>query len=161
MSGKITFEEISMADNQELKRIIQESLLEYGNNLPNSTYYDPALNDLFSFYKNIENSKYFVVKEGKKVLGGGGYAPFEKQGVAEIQKLYLTNDSRGKGVGKKLLTLIENEAKKAGYQKLYIETISNLKEAIGLYRHMGYDEIEKPLAPQSHNACDVLMIKKI
>jgi Acetyltransferase (GNAT) family. len=161
MPEKISFEKITQRDNQEIKKIIQETLLEYDNNLPNSTYYDPALNDLFSNYANIPNSEYFIVREGDHILGGGGYAPFDKEGVAEVQKLYLSNDSRGKGIGKALLYLIEKQAKSTGYKQLYIETISNLKEAIGLYHHVGYVDIDRPLAPQSHNACDVLMIKNI
>lgn len=72
-------------------------------------------------------------------LGGIGvdeFPGFEK--CAEIQKLYLTDEAKGKGLGKALLETAENYAVQVGYKRLYLETHTNLEVAIHLYENWIY-----------------------
>ena len=57
---------------------------------------------------------------------------------------------RGKGIGRHLLTLLENQAKDLGYSVVKLETNRLLHEAIQLYRTQGYQGVtpfvEEPCA---------------
>ncbi len=47
---------------------------------------------------------------------------------------------------------LEAWARQAGYRQLYLETHSNLKEAMGLYEALGFQEIPRP-----ENVCHTTM----
>ncbi|MHA8137689.1 GNAT family N-acetyltransferase [Lactobacillaceae bacterium Scapto_B20] len=160
MDDQFTIAPITKQDNEALKQIIKAALEEYGDNVPNSTYDDPVLNDLFTFYQQTPKSQYNVVKRNGKVLGGGGVAPYTDE-IAEVQKLFLSGETRGHGIGKQLIMMAEQTARQFGFKQLYIETFSNMDAAIGLYEHVGFHRIDQPILPMSHSACDVLLLKDI
>lgn len=82
---------------------------------------------------------------GGTVIGGIGVAEFDGiDNCAEIQKLYLADGAKGKGLGKKLMQTAEKFAQGAGNSRLYLETHSNLEAAIGLYERLGFHRIDKP-----------------
>ena len=81
------------------------------------------------------------------MTGGVGIGEFEGfDHCAELQKLYLTDAAKGKGLGKKLMKTAEEFARNAGYIQLYLETHTNLEAAIGLYEKLGFHQIDKPAA---------------
>ena len=62
-------------------------------------------------------------------------------GVAEIKRMYVVPDARGRGVGERLLGQLEDEARRLGYGKLRLDTAAPLTAAQSLYRRAGYSEI--------------------
>ncbi len=155
-----TIRPIDAADNAELAKIIRTCLESYHLNVPGTAYFDPQLDALSDFYQAKSGRAYFVaVDEGGHVLGGVGVAEFDgMQNCAEMQKLYLSEASRGKGLGTKLLLQAEDFAKEAGYHHLYLETHSALQSAIQLYEKHGFHQIEKPAAVQ-HGTMDRFYLK--
>ena len=78
-----------------------------------------------------------------------GFAEFDGiADCAELQKLYLVDSAKGKGYGKDLTHLAEEQARSAGYRNLYLETHTNLAAALGLYEKLGFQPIEKPCSTQ-------------
>jgi drug/metabolite transporter (DMT)-like permease/GNAT superfamily N-acetyltransferase len=63
-------------------------------------------------------------------------------GSAELKRMYVVPEARGRGVGRRLLTRLEEEARRLGYRRLRLDTASQLKEAQALYRSSGYQEID-------------------
>ena len=63
-------------------------------------------------------------------------------GICEMKRLYVKPSGRGKGLGKLLVQTVIDEAKKIGYTKMRLETVPKMKEAITLYRSIGFYEIE-------------------
>jgi putative acetyltransferase len=62
--------------------------------------------------------------------------------IAEMKRLYVRREFRGKGVGIGLMNTILREAKKIGYQRLRLDTIQPLmSDAIAMYRRFGFYEI--------------------
>ena len=138
---------IRKTDDAALAAIIRKNLEAYHLNLPGTVYFDPELDHLSKFYgKNAENRAYFVLTDSTgRVIGGAGFAEFSGlPNCAEIQKLYLTDDAKGQGLGRDLLETAELYAEVMGYERLYLETHTALKEAIRLYQKMGYRQIPKP-----------------
>ena len=59
----------------------------------------------------------------------------------KIDKLYLIEDCRGKGFGKKLITFIENEAKKLNVKSLFLN-VNRFNESLLFYKKAGFEIIE-------------------
>lgn len=138
---------IRKTDDADLAAIIRKNLEAYHLNLPGTVYFDPELDHLSKFYgKDSESRAYFVLTDSAgKVIGGIGFAEFTGfLNCAEIQKLYLTDEVKGMGLGKGLLETAELYAETMGYERLYLETHDALKGAIRLYEKMGYRQIPKP-----------------
>lgn len=70
-------------------------------------------------------------------------------------------ESRGKGIGKKLMEGCIQAAKDLGYEKIYLETLDNMSDARELYLKSGFESIEKPLGNTGHCGCNTWMEKKL
>ena len=124
--------------------IVRKNLENVGLDIPGTAYFDISLDSLSSYYGKAD-SKYFVLLKGETVVGGVGFAPFElTENCAEMQKLYLDDSVKGQGLGYALVEKVEEEMRKAGFTKAYLETHSSLKAAVHLYRKCGYKEIRRP-----------------
>ncbi len=146
---------ITPADDAALAQIIRTNLEKRHLNIPGTAYFDPQLDHLSSFYTAPgANRVYFVLADDAgRVLGGAGIGEFDGfPHWGEVQKLYLHEDARGKGWGRRLMRALEAWARQAGYRQLYLETHSNLKEAMGLYEALGFQEIPRP-----ENVCHTTM----
>src|SRR4051812_5410524 len=60
---------------------------------------------------------------------------------AEIKRMWVDPQARGLGVGRRLLTEVEDHARRRGARVLRLETIKELTEATALYRSAGYREV--------------------
>lgn len=60
---------------------------------------------------------------------------------AEIKRMWVAPAVRGLGLGRRLLTEVENQARNNGVSTLRLDTNKALKEAIALYRAIGYHEV--------------------
>lgn len=58
--------------------------------------------------------------------------------VAEVKRVFVKSEHRGKGISKELMRLLEARAKEKGYNILLLETGASLVKAMGLYRSLGY-----------------------
>ena len=145
----ITIRPITSADDAEIARIIRENLEAYHLDIPGTAYFDPELDCLSAFYSARPDQRaYFVAAyDDGTIIGGVGVAEFTGfDHCAEIQKLYLSDPAKGKGLGKRLMQVAEAFARSAGYDSLYLETHCNLVAAMGLYEKLQFRQIEKPAA---------------
>jgi DNA-binding MarR family transcriptional regulator/GNAT superfamily N-acetyltransferase len=60
---------------------------------------------------------------------------------AEIKRIWVSQDVRGLGVGRRLLSALEDHARDAGAPAVRLDTNRALHEAIALYRSTGYCEV--------------------
>jgi GNAT superfamily N-acetyltransferase len=62
--------------------------------------------------------------------------------TAEIKRMYVKPDYRGRGISKIILTRLEEEAKELNYNRLVLETGLKQPEAMSLYRKFGYSPLK-------------------
>lgn len=62
---------------------------------------------------------------------------------AEIKRLYVAPAARGRGLARRLVTLVEDDARAHGARRVVLDTGIRQPEAITLYRSLGY----RPVAP--------------
>ncbi|MEA5472566.1 GNAT family N-acetyltransferase, partial [Spirulina sp. 06S082] len=76
--------------------------------------------------------------------------------AVELRKMYLLPEVRGQGLGHFLLQQLEMAIAARGFQEIWLETATILKEAVKLYESYGY-QISTGVETQR---CDRLYIKK-
>ena len=154
---------ITAADDPAIAWIIRRNLEHYHLDISGTAYFDKELDSLSRFYNAMPVERgYFVAVGGDgAVLGGGGIAAFAGlANCAEVQKLYLSDAAKGRGIGKRLMQTIEDFARAAGYERLYLETHSDLQAAIHLYEKLGFRQIDKPDAVL-HSTMNMFYLKDI
>lgn len=155
--------EIQPKDDATVFQLIQQSLKAAHLDIPGTAYFDQSIKAMSQFYFNHPQRKYFVLVDSKdQVLGGAGFAEYNgSRDVAEAQKLYLFDEAKGKRYSYLLMEKVEDEARKAGFKQLYLETHQNLPVAILLYKKLGYTLLSGPLPGTQHSAMDHFFIKEL
>jgi GNAT superfamily N-acetyltransferase len=70
------------------------------------------------------------------IKGNGG-------NLAEVKRMWIAPAARGLGLARRMMTSAEDAARGLGIRTLRLDTNSTLVEAVGLYRAMGWVEIER------------------
>lgn len=73
---------------------------------------------------------------------GCGALKFRPERRAEVKRMWVAPTVRGLGLGRRLLTELEERAAARGVRTLRLETNRALDEAVRLYRSSGYEEVE-------------------
>jgi putative acetyltransferase len=87
-----------------------------------------------------------LAREGEQVTGGVGLRPLG-EGSCEMKRLYVRPAWRGRGHGRALAEAVVEQARRAGYAVMRLDSLRRLGEALALYRAMGFREV----APYCHN----------
>ncbi|MBC8037717.1 MAG: GNAT family N-acetyltransferase [Rhizobiales bacterium] len=80
--------------------------------------------------------RFFSAAIDGEVMGCGGI--WLHGDYAEIKSLYVDPQARGRGLARKIMARLEDEARRAGMKLARLETGIHQLEALGLYRALGY-----------------------
>jgi len=83
---------------------------------------------------------FLVVRDDSGAIGCGGIAPFDES-RGEVKRMYVVPEARGRGLGRRLLEELEDQARRLGYASVVLETGDRQEEAVGLYESSGYERI--------------------
>ncbi|MGO4820765.1 MULTISPECIES: GNAT family N-acetyltransferase [unclassified Flavobacterium] len=78
-----------------------------------------------------------VVYENDRAVGCGAFKHYEEQ-VAEIKRMYVNSEDRGKGIASKILKELESWAKEENFNSCILETGHRFPEAVALYKKNGF-----------------------
>ena len=97
----------------------------------------------------------FVVGwEDDEPVACGGIARYD-EATAEIRRMYVVPKARGRGLSRRLLTALEDEARALGYFLVRLETGKLQTGAVGLYASAGFGPIPRygPFANDPKSVC--------
>ncbi len=84
--------------------------------------------------------EFWVVENAGALVGTAGYRPTPRGDRAvELRKMYLLPQARGQGLGRYRLSQLESAIQQRGFNQIWLETASVLKEAVELYEASGYE----------------------
>ena len=158
----ISIRPLRAGDNISIAAIIRKILAEFGANKPGTVYFDPTTDNLFQLFETPD-SAYFIAEAEGNIVGGSGVFPTPglPDGCCELVKLYLVSEMRGQGLGLMLMEKCFQKAIDYGYTSMYLETMPELRSAIGLYEKAGFSYLPGPLGRSGHFGCDLWMIKNL
>ncbi len=83
-----------------------------------------------------------LATEDDAALGCLGIRPFEWPFIAELKRLYVRPQARGRGVGTLLVHRALSFARVAGYRRVRLDTLPTMFAAQRLYEAAGFQQIE-------------------
>ncbi|MBD2181819.1 GNAT family N-acetyltransferase [Planktothrix sp. FACHB-1355] len=144
----------SEADRTHVAALIHSVLTEYG--LPwQPGDADRDVLQIENFYL-ATGGEFWVVERDGQLVGTAAYYPIQRgKHAVEIRKMYLLPSVRRQGLGKFLLQQLESAIAARGFQQIWIQTASILKEAVQLYESSGYQRTSGIEAAR----CDRIYVK--
>ncbi len=102
---------------------------------------DGAEHGFYAQYNKIDKIRETVVAyKNDRAVGCGAFKEYSP-GVAEIKRMYVRENMRGRGIAGKILNELEAWAKELIFSECILETGLKQPEAIRLYRKSGYETI--------------------
>lgn len=159
----IQIRHIEQKDNVVLANIIRSCFHDYDVKCTAGTVYqDPTTDDLYSLFQAPKSLLWVAELEGE-LVGCCGIFPTENlpENCTELVKFYISENGRGKGIGRLLLEKTINTAREFGYSQVYLESIPEFSTAVSIYEKQGFKFLEKPLGNTGHSGCNLWMLKEM
>ncbi|TXF89019.1 GNAT family N-acetyltransferase [Neolewinella aurantiaca] len=177
---------ITPADNHMVAHVIRTVMPEFNCVGEGYSINDPEVEDMAKAYAG-EGSAFFVIEEevggpivrnetffgtnagavqdfgGAVIVGCAGFAPLAGGDgtVCELRKMYILKEARGYGGGKLLMNACLEGARAAGYEKIYLETVSAMTTAAEVYKKNGFELLGWPMGETGHSGCDIYMVRDL
>jgi len=98
--------------------------------------------------------------DGELVASAAAKQMGDDGSYAEIKRVFVLDQFRGRGLSAKLMVFLENELQQRGIDLFRLETGVHQPEALGLYRKLGYRE-RGPFGAYRPDPLSVFMEKKV
>jgi GNAT superfamily N-acetyltransferase len=83
----------------------------------------------------------YLVRLGGEPVGTGLLKPLDGP-VGEIKRMYVRPTARGRGIARAVLERLLADARAIGYERVRLDTLVFMTEAMALYRSLGFAAIE-------------------
>ncbi|MFV2033521.1 MAG: GNAT family N-acetyltransferase [Halocynthiibacter sp.] len=107
---------------------------------------------------DLPEIRFFVARKDRAALGC--VALCDCGSYAEVKRLFVTPEGRRLGLGRKLMSHLEAQAKFSGTAVIRLETGQKLAAAVALYKSIGY-EARGPFGNYSAHAASLFMEKSL
>ena len=119
-----------------LKGVFDEMGFEF---LPDGK--DADIRDIDRVYSRGRSSFYVVDNQGQ-ICGCIGVRELSEE-IAELKRLYLAPECRGRGIGHELCVSVINDARNFGYRLIRLDTTTKSPAALALFQKLGFHEIAR------------------
>lgn len=117
-------------DFQKLTALFDEYLIDI----------DGDEKDFFAQYNQIYIDNVIICYKNDVAVGCGAFKKSDMQ-VAEIKRMFVPVEHRGKGISLKILSELEVWARELNHTSCILETSVKLENAIALYKKSGFEFI--------------------
>ena len=99
----------------------------------------------------------FVAADGETVVGCAALIRFG-EGVYELSKMAVSPQTRGQGIGRRLLSYVIEQARSMGAETVFLGSSTKLKNAVHLYESLGFRHVlPSDLPEMKYDRADVFM----
>ena len=154
---------IEKSDDPYIYHIVKTAMLSFGADPKKTVLRDESLQKMSVHYSG-EREIYFVAEDDNgNVLGGAGIKQLQgsNDDVCELQRMFLTPETHGKGIGQQLMNLCIEKAKEYGYKTIYLESLTTMTKARKLYDRSGFKLIDHPMGNTGPGGWNVWMIREV
>ncbi len=119
--------------------MIRDLIVEYASGLPVDVSHErieAEANALPGDYAPPWGMLLLAFSEGQAV-GCAALRPLDRD-ICELKRVYVRTGARGRRIGRALVESLVREARRIGYRRMRLDTIPELKPALGLYRSLGF-----------------------
>ena len=143
-------------DAAEVKQLIAASDAFYSGLYPAESNHLESSEDL-----KLDNVIFVGGRiDGRLVASGAAKIMSDDGDYAEIKRVFVLEEHRGKGLSNLVMDFLESELRRRQVSLLRLETGIHQPEAIGLYRKLGYHERE-PFGAYEPDPLSVFMEKNL
>lgn len=108
----------------------------------------------------IDPDVVFLVARRNGAAVGCGAIQWSGDGTAEVKRMFVSDDARGHGVGRRILGRLIDLARERGIDRVNLETGPLNTEAVALYHAMGFIDTG-PFPPYEPNPWSLFMTRRL
>ncbi|MFV0129453.1 GNAT family N-acetyltransferase [Streptomyces sp. HMX112] len=137
---------IAAFDDPDAVRLNDQVQLEYAERYEDEGDLTPLAPAMFRPPRGLYLLAY---DSGGRPVASGGWRSQDandlgySDGDAELKRMYVVPAARGRGLARRILAALEDDARAAGRTRMVLETGTKQPEAIGLYTSSGYEPCAK------------------
>jgi GNAT superfamily N-acetyltransferase len=132
-------EEAGERDLDEVRTAFREYANWLGVNLAFQGDFEQELAKLPGAYAPPAG-RLLVARSGADLAGTVALRPLG-EGICEMKRLFVRDPYRRQGLGRGLVDRILDEARKIGYERMRLDTLASMIEAVTLYKSTGFQVI--------------------
>ncbi len=132
-----------VVNKAEDMNVVRELFLEYATWLGEDMCFQGFEEELATLPGKYAEPKgrLYLLETNNKIAGCGAIRPLSERDC-EMKRLYVRDEFKRKGYGKRMAQTLIEDARKIGYQRMLLDTLSRMTPAITLYRSLGFKEVE-------------------
>ena len=105
-------------------------------------------------------TKSIVIYDNQTPVACGAFKEIKEQQAIEVKRMFVLSSHRSKGIGKLLLSELENWATELKFKSAILKTGDKQHAALSLYKKLGYSQIAK-FPPYEHMHDSICLKKKL
>ena len=112
--------------------------------------YDEAFADLDADLERVveeylgTDGEFVVAEQGAEIVAMGGFQPDgDDPDAAVVRRMRVAPDRQREGLGSRVLAELESRAREAGFERLTLDTSTDMDAAMRFYEDHGYEEFDR------------------
>jgi putative acetyltransferase len=133
---------VQNAESPEFISMVRELFVEYSKSLGIDLCFQGFAEELANLPGEYVKpaGRLSLLMDDDRAAGCGALRPIDRA-VCEMKRVYVRPAFRGRGAGRAIILSMIEAAREIGYQRMRLDTLPTMTEAIAIYRSLGFREI--------------------
>ena len=139
MTTSLTTREVEDADADALVALVDSAYREYPGCVLDLEGEDADLQQPASVAAR-NGSRWWVVEDDGRAVATVAAGALQPSGALELKRLYVAASHRRRGLGARLVALVEDRARQLGADRIVLWSDTRFTDAHRLYERLGYED---------------------